>query len=399
MWYLAPVALGAVTARTLAIMGWTAAASLLFVACDDEDACSRFTETCIGLELRSPPGESLSVNQVGFLGVEGFAFGGGLEARSPVVAREVAAALPVRVPVLPPPQFAGGFVLAVRGLVGGSTVGEAEIGGSIGLGQHLSMVAILEPPGGAPPDLGGIDLLGRDFSRADLARAADDLAGPTDLAGSRLCDPFQQNCPAGEQCSVPGGILPGDEVCLPDGTIVVGASCDPDSGARCEKSALCLADSSAGFDRICRQMCDVQFDEYCTLPPGPGSSKNAPHCQQIELGTSIGLCTLPCNPVTAAGASGCPAGSRCFYQPRVLAEITDCNTIDGTLTDGAACTRVVDCAPGFGCMQVGATSSYACREVCRYPMSSDCHTPGYLCTRMPFYAAPLFGFCCPSTGC
>jgi hypothetical protein len=129
---------------------------------------------------------------------------------------------------------------------------------------------------------------------------------------------------------------------------------------------------------------------------------NVGHCLLGLTGTSATVCTIPCNPVTAAGASGCPTGTGCTGGgTQTIPEFTTCATV-GTGTDGTTCTGDSSCASGYVCLQTtnadGGTAA-TCRQICRSGTNTDCSTSGYTCAAPSGVTNPMFGFCCPSSGC
>jgi hypothetical protein len=369
--------------------------------CADDDVCAPFAGTCLALELAAPAGDSLLVDQLALSGEEGFVVSNGNLALSPPAPRAAPVAPPIRLAVQPPSDFAGSFGLAVYGLVAGSAVGRAELRGVVARGQHLRVTGTLDRVGNAVDGGAYYDFsnLAYDFSNVVYdPSSSNDLAGP---AASGPCSTVPQAvCPSGEKCTLPGGTL-GDPVCRPAGALAVGAGCTPSSD-QCVAGALCLGDTAANADSMCRQLCNHDNgDQDCTEPPGPGGSANYAQCVIVAVGSaSISLCSHPCNPVLAAGSSGCPLEQRCDYQAFTSFERTDCRTFTGSGTDGAACQINNQCAAGYGCMQLGFSSSYVCRQFCRMHSDSDCAQTGYVCKpELIFQSNTLFGVCCPSAGC
>jgi hypothetical protein len=143
----------------------------------------------------------------------------------------------------------------------------------------------------------------------------------------------------------------------------------------------------------CAQFCSTDTD---CKQPAAGPAGNVGHCLLGLTGTSYMLCTTPCNPVTKAGATGCPMGLACDYAgTQSIPELTDCAPA-GTVTEGMACTQSTPCAPGLIC--IGSGTSGTCRDVCRAGMNGDCSVATDTCMS-PGVSNPMFGFCCPSGGC
>jgi hypothetical protein len=266
----------------------------------------------------------------------------------------------------------------------------------------LAGCAVAAHPSGDGRDLAGAsghdlanaiadDLAGRDF-------AGDDLTQPPPPPGSDLsvtmCDPVAQTgCGPGEKCSLDST----GNVCLSDGTKPNGAACGPATDD-CIHGTLCVGPVAMTLN--CRQFC--QSDNNCTQSPPPSGAtpeaNNKAHCVLSLTGSTDKVCSFACNPVAAAGASGCATGFACqTFGSMTIPEFTDCG-IPGLGTDGASCLTNGngDCAAGFVCVSVGATAH--CRKACRANTAGDCTgLGGYACLLAT--GATMFGFCCPGTGC
>jgi hypothetical protein len=373
----------------------------LFIACFwagcGQDPCGDFAQSCLALEVRSAAGESLSVDQLELVGLEGFSVPGDNRARTPAVPRDPAVVLPVLVAVLPPPDYVGAFQLQVSGRLAGDTLRHGIVGGSISANQHLQAVVILDHREDGSivgdPDLAnplGSDLRGVDLRGIDLAQPAGvDLAGP--------CDPTIQDCAPGQKCTLTGGSETGEPICVANGTLPTGSACDP-ADDQCVAGRICL--SLTGVDKICRKLCDTESgDEACPQPAALDAGRaEQSHCLALTVNGTLGECTTPCNPVTAAGPSGCPASQMCYFIPFLNADVlglTDCTSIVGTLTDGQVCTRRTDCAPGFYCREITQGGQLVCRQMCRLGTDSDCSLSGYKCVQ----DIVSFGGCCPNGTC
>ncbi len=378
---------------------WLLGIAIACAGCAGKDVCAGFAQSCLSLEVRSAAGESLSIDQLELSGLQGFPFPDGNQAFSPATPRP-AVVLPVRLAVLPPPDFAGAYQLEIRGLVAGTVLREGFAVGSVAQNQHLSVVAILDQHDDGSP-VGSTDLAGVDLTRPqsifDLAgqAATPDLAGACDPASEGGCSSFLQ------KCSLSGASTMGAPTCVPAGTLAEGSSCSNDD--QCNPTTICfVGDNNFGLDRECRLFCDHDNgDADC---PALGDSTDAGpaqqgHCLQLTNDSSLGVCSTPCNPVTAAGPSLCPASTRCYYNPFVNADIldfTDCTSIIGTKTDGMPCSTEQDCAPGFYCRTfVPDGESLVCRQLCRKGVDADCSESGYSCVADLF----SFGGCCPAGGC
>jgi hypothetical protein len=351
---------------------------LSLVGCAGSDPCDPFDgKSCISLEVRG----ALSVDQLE-IDADEFAL---QHARTPPAARASPVALPVRVAVRPGDAYDGNFTLTVRGLVAGNAVGVGMARGSVPRGRHTPAIAMLASLGGAVdlavPD-GAQDLGARDLGARDLSGA--DLEVP--------CDPLTQApCPTGQKCWAPAGL------CLPDGTLPIGGLCSTGlaNGDDCRRGLEC--DTYQAM--MCTQYC--VSDRDCTGPAFPiadlgADSRNRPRCEPTGVDGGLSRCDIPCNPVLALGASGCPDNSAC----RFFINSTDAGTDNektlcasaGALTEGADCS-----AQFFGCGQ-GLTCIGRCRRTCRFRVDADC-PPGQTCIDIPADVNGLFGRCCPTGGC
>jgi hypothetical protein len=210
----------------------------------------------------------------------------------------------------------------------------------------------------------------------------DMASGPPDLA-SPPCNPVTQvGCPSGQKCIITA-------TCQPDGAQRIGDPCTTDSTGHSN----CAAGGGCADENVCRQYCYTDSD--CTQGPGPGSSLNTPYCVITVNGSSTKNCTLPCNPVLAAGSSGCAPGLECYYDFSSTGELTDCGRA-GTVATGGSCATS-DCAPNNNCVHGGTTMMDICRQNCRPGTAGDC-PGGFNCEQFTRARLP-FGFCCPSTGC
>jgi hypothetical protein len=234
----------------------------------------------------------------------------------------------------------------------------------------------------AMPDLGAADLLGADLSQTpDLAFVCDTVK--------------QMGCNAGQKCTV----TPMGYACEANGTKTTGQACGTGTSDDCVAGDLCSIDSNSAVTSICRQFCATDGDckqsavaSGTTAEPG-----NVAHCIIGYSNTSAMTCTFACNPVTKAGANGCPTGLACVYGGTMtIPELTDCLT-PGSGLDGTSCMDSSTCAPGFAC--VGSGMMGACRQVCRNARPGDCSTGGYACLPPAGTTSPMFGFCCPTLGC
>src|SRR5439155_16814185 len=100
-------------------------------------------------------------------------------------------------------------------------------------------------------------------------------------------------------------------------------------------------------------------DADCTQAPvasgGTAEPNNKAHCLLTLTGTTAKLCSFACNPVSAAGASGCATGLACqTFASMTIPEFTDCSPAGAALDGGNCPNGNSDCAPGFGCVETSA---------------------------------------------
>lgn len=240
---------------------------------------------------------------------------------------------------------------------------------------------------GTASDGGGTDSGTNDSGQPDSGTGVD--AGPP-------CNLVAQSgCDAGDKCA----LISNDDVCVPQGTVATGQLCSYNAtmGDDCVGGDTCVLVTPTLT--TCHEFCATDSD--CKQPAVASGSTAEPtnvgHCILQLSGTNDSICTVACNPVTAAGASGCAASLSCFVGVNAsLIELTDCEGA-GTGTDGTVCTSSADCATGFTCVNNG-TASY-CRQVCRSGMQSDCGIATDTCYALNASNA-MFGVCCSTTtGC
>jgi hypothetical protein len=168
----------------------------------------------------------------------------------------------------------------------------------------------------------------------------------------------------------------------------------------CVKGTMCTGETATLSQ--CREFCAADSD--CTHA-AVGPAGNLPHCIITFTGITQKVCTFACNPVTAAGASGCGAGLGCqVFRTMTINQATDCSSA-GAGTNGTDCKTNgnADCAAGFGCVSVTNMTTMVtesrCRQLCRANTAADCTVggAGYACV-LPG-TAPMYGFCCPSGNC
>jgi hypothetical protein len=243
-------------------------------------------------------------------------------------------------------------------------------------------------------DLSGLDLLGVDLTGFNTG--GDQGAPNCDIVG-------QTGCGTNAKCTL--GAVDMGNICVSDGTKVTGSICSASSDD-CVHSNVCLPENMAGTLLQCRQACNTDAD--CKQGAAGGVANNTPHCIVTYTGTSQSFCTVDCQPVTAAGASGCATGLACqvfgFQMPGVdmgmnLLPATDCSG-PGAGGDGANCATNGDgdCQAGYACVNVGTASH--CRQNCRKMTPGDCTAgAGYSCNVPTNVLNSPWGFCCPAAGC
>src|SRR5262249_21669019 len=143
-------------------------------------------------------------------------------------------------------------------------------------------------------------------------------------------------------------------------TIGLGMFCALSGFDDCAAPDICVTD---GVGHVCRQVCAVDGD--CTQPPasaGPTAEpRNVGRCLLTLTSSTFLTCTIACNPVTKAGASGCPTGYACgYFSTSSVPELTDCEPT-GSLAEGGDCTSA-NCGAGLVCVSTATTNR--CRQVC-----------------------------------
>jgi hypothetical protein len=225
-------------------------------------------------------------------------------------------------------------------------------------------------------------------SQGSTPSAGADSLAPTPAANC-ACDPVAQTgCPAAQKCLV-NSSGPG---CAADGTVALGQACNA-AADDCIHGTLCIADPTTPSLAICRQLCRTDAD--CTQAAPAGELGNVAHCL-ITL-SSAKLCTVACNPVLAAGASGCASGLACTLTTSpMVATYTDCYLSDSSANmPGSSCSIPQNgCAPGAYCANA-AQGSGTCRQACRSGVPSDCSM--YSCAALA--GSTGLGDCCPPSGC
>jgi hypothetical protein len=198
----------------------------------------------------------------------------------------------------------------------------------------------------------------------------------------------QTGCPTGDKCGIP-------PACFPAGTVGDGRICAVTGFDDCASPDICVGD---GTGHLCREACNLGADcrQTAVASGTTAEPNNLGRCLISLTGSSTKVCTFACNPVTAAGASGCPSGYACLYfQTTPVPEATDCEPA-GAVGENGDCTTA-DCAPGLVCVSAGSTNR--CRQICRTGNNADCAVAGDTCLIPTGVTTPMFGFCCAASGC
>lgn len=197
------------------------------------------------------------------------------------------------------------------------------------------------------------------------------------------CDPVKgTGCLESRKCTVDSK---DNAVCANNGTRKTGQSCTAPFPDSCLKSNVCTGPSAASA--FCRQFCTKNSD--CTQPSPSGQPTNEPLCAFDY--DKFKVCSTPCNPVPASGASGCVPGVGCIFGNLNGLYVTDCNRAAGAGANNGPCTKNEDCADGYLC-----GSANKCRPYCRQGFNTDCPAGGYTCEQIA--PGQPFGLCCPPSG-
>jgi len=177
----------------------------------------------------------------------------------------------------------------------------------------------------------------------------------------RLVSP-QCGCAAEQACYLSGST----RACTTEGGSALGTPCTGAAG--CVAGGACLgvsADAAVSLTQ-CYPHCDSDTDcssgslcsdvrDSTTMMPIPG----------------VGVCSSNCD---LRSSSGCATGARCHVfqeEAGAMRWYTDCVGPQGTGGQGAACTNLLDCQPGFLC--AGAAGASRCLRWCTSPgLSSGC---------------------------
>ncbi len=210
----------------------------------------------------------------------------------------------------------------------------------------------------------------------------------TATAPAGMCDLFcQTGCPrCDEKCSVD---TKGDRTCnaMTTGALVrqIGDSCTPvsqgttDQTDNCAPGLVCLSGTcGSNCYKFCRENTDCPSSE----------------CSRTLTGTTIKYCDVPavtCNPVSALGATGCPAAGLGCYLSATVADETRCDCSFNSLHEGDDCSVSRDCLPGLMCADISGTNHPVCTRACKLGVTPNgCANSGN-CN--PIAGSKTFGFC------
>jgi hypothetical protein len=301
--------------------------------------------------------------------------------------------LPVQLALLGVAHASGALSVHVEGRLASTTVGAGDGSGVMGAGTiavtlhsvDATGVDLGSAGGTAPDGASAFDAAGDASPGISLdggGRAADDLAN-LDLAnpdGFAPCDTVAQTgCGPGEKCRLGNG----GSVCDVAGTLAIGQVCTlrSDGSDDCVRGGFCLA---SDFPRHSAGQCS----RFCSADPG---------CTSFSIAGDPSVCvenvcSNPCNPVAALGATGCPGTDlSCVVLRNSGSQIALCGSFFGTLPEGATCSTgsVGDCQNNLSC--VGGK----CRRACREGVTADCGAAAFCASS----GGPTWGFCCPTAGC
>ncbi len=199
------------------------------------------------------------------------------------------------------------------------------------------------------------------------------------------CDPAAMSCGTGLTCAVNCQALQGQ--CVLAGMTTQGGLCDQNGNRDCTPGTQCFTYSGPLCSvPVCLKFCKTDND--CG-PTGSGSiCQGNVSCPTDggSLPTAYHTCTFACDPRGAAN-SGCPSGLHCFTVDTMDKVDCACTEATRTHTEGQACARGVDCAPGLIC----DLSTAKCQKICRRSDNgADCPT-GQSCVALT--TNTIYGIC------
>jgi hypothetical protein len=189
------------------------------------------------------------------------------------------------------------------------------------------------------------------------------------------CDPWMQDCPAGEKCvpfSNDGGPWNANRCVQIKG--------DGQPGDTCSWDGISEGSDSCGADSHCWDVMEVdgQLQGVCT-PFCQGTADN-PLCGPntsclIANEGSINLCVTTCDPL----AQDCGPGLGCFWATNAF----QCIFTAGEIMGGEPCGFINDCAPGHLCTAAdvlpGCNGSACCTPFCDL-LEPQCGDPATECS-------------------
>jgi hypothetical protein len=205
---------------------------------------------------------------------------------------------------------------------------------------------------GVDPDAGVADAASTSID----ARPGADAAPSPDAPPAACSLVPQSGCPGGRACDFGTG---GSHVCRD--VTVPGTTDDTCAGAtQCAAGYSCISTSGSSS---CLELCAVDGDcapatgSRCVIDVVDGNG------QPIPGGT---YCSQACNPRSSAG---CPSAWNCALFDDAAGDYTRC-VAAGTGTQGATCTSLLSCAPGYDCVSHDGVTT--CLRNCRLGVTGDC---------------------------
>jgi len=192
--------------------------------------------------------------------------------------------------------------------------------------------------------------------------------------GDTACDPFMQDCPAGEKC-VPYASSGGTW----DANKCVQVTGDAQPGDSCIWDGPSAGTDNCGEDSICWDAMDVDGVAVGVCTPFCDGSADNPICDPqtsclIANEGAITLCITTCDPLL----QDCAEGLGCYW---ANSDFNCVFTTDGS-GEGQPCGYINDCAPGNLCAAADAlpecAGSSCCAAYCDLA-SPDCLTAGTEC--------------------
>ncbi|MEO8877998.1 MAG: hypothetical protein ABI461_20570 [Polyangiaceae bacterium] len=209
-------------------------------------------------------------------------------------------------------------------------------------------------PGSATSDSGGGEIDGSPILAGD---SGDEDSGEiTDSGvvikgdGGCVLTPPSNKCGIFPNCGCAGTTC---DFVLDSGAAILPTACTPSvgtavGGAACTESTDCIEGLTCLFDR-CHPFCEAE---------GPSCGGIYSDCHNHASTTGYNICGIKCDLSSASscGMLGCVGVSSGSGNAT-----SECEPV-GTAGNGAACTSVLDCAPGFNCVNVGTMQ---CKQTCK----------------------------------